>query len=217
MWDDPRTGRPFLPRVLIADGGGDPVRRPSGIPSGTLLRDIDLLAVVGRMATRECQVAIDLDSVRGLGGDEAAADFVMDTLGIGIVLSRRAHVAAHVAARGGLGLLHAHAFDSTGIARSLAAAPMVPGIGTVVSPASVLCHMRASERAALRRPVIGYGLLDRRGCRHRLPGRGGCGGRAPGRRRSAAGRAGGVGVGGAILDTGRRGGVEQAGFSRDDE
>jgi glycerol-3-phosphate responsive antiterminator len=159
MWDDPHTGRPFLPRVLIADGGGDPVRRPPGIPSGTLLRDIDLLAVVGRMATRQCQVAVDLDSVRGLGGDAAAADFVMDTLGIGIVLSRRAHVAAHVAARGGLGLLHAHAFDSTGIARSLAAAPMVPGIGTVVSPASVLCHMRASERAALRRPVIGYGLL----------------------------------------------------------
>ena len=159
MWDDPRTGRPFLPRVLIADGGGDPVRRPPGIPSGILLRDIDLLAVVGRMATRECQVALDLDSVRGLGSDAAAADFVLDTLHVGIVLSRRAHVAAHVAARGGLALLNAHAFDSTGIARSLAAAPMVPGIGTVVSPASVLCHMRPTERAALRRPVVGYGLL----------------------------------------------------------
>jgi len=159
MWDDARTGRPFLPRVLIADGGGDPVRRPPGIPSGILLRDIDLLAVVARMATRECQVVVDLDSVRGLGSDAAAADFVLDTLGIGIVLSRRAHVAAHVAARGGLALLHAHAFDSTGIARSLAAAPMVPGIGTVVSPASVLCHMRTTERAALRRPVVGYGLL----------------------------------------------------------
>jgi glycerol-3-phosphate responsive antiterminator len=159
MWNDAGTGRPLLPRVLIADGGSDPVRRPAGIPTGILLRDIDLLAVVGRMAARECQVAVDLDSVRGLGNDAAAADFLLDTLQIGIILSRRAHVAAHVAGRGGLALLHAHAFDSTGIARSLAAAPMVPGIGTVVSPASVVCHMRSIERAALRRPVIGYGLL----------------------------------------------------------
>ena len=159
MWDDQRTGRPFLPRILIAHGGGAPVRRPPGIPSGIFLRDIDLLAVVERMATRECQVAVDLDSVRGLGSDAAAADFVLDTLGVGIVLSRRAHLAAHVAARGGLALLHVHAFDSTGITRALAAAPMLPGIGTVVSPASVLCHMRPTELAALRRPVVGYGLL----------------------------------------------------------
>ncbi len=155
----PEATRPTLPRVLIADGGGRPVRQPRGFPSGVLLRDIDLTAVVERAANRDADLAVDLDSVRGLNADRAAVDFMIDTLDIRVVFTRRPHVAAHVAGRGGLGLIHAHAFDSTGVNRSLAAAPMVPGIGTVISPAAVLCHMRPAERAALRRPIVGYGLL----------------------------------------------------------
>lgn len=151
--------RPTLPLVLIADGGRTPVRLPLGLSVGILLRDIDLVAVLERVANRASPVVLDLDSVRGLDADGAAVDFVLDTLGIDIILSRRTHVAARVAARGGLGLLHAPAFDSTGVARSLSMAPMVPGIGIVLSPGSVLCHMQPAERAALRRPVVGYGLL----------------------------------------------------------
>lgn len=153
------AARPVLPRILIADGGGRPVRLPPGLPCGVLLRDIDLTVVIERAANRDADLAIDLDSVRGLNADQAAVDFVMDTLDIRIVLTRRPRVAAHAAGRGGLGLIHAHAFDSTGVHRSLAAAPMMPGIGTVISPAAVLCHMRTTERAALRRPIVGYGLL----------------------------------------------------------
>jgi glycerol-3-phosphate responsive antiterminator len=164
----PEAPRPTLPRVLIADGGGRPVRRPAGLPWGVLLRDIDLTAVVERAANREGELAIDLDSVRGMAADTSAADFVIDTLDIRIVLTRRPQVAAHVAGRGGVGLIHALAVDSTGVRRSLAAAPMLPFIGTVVSPAVVLRHMRPSELAALRRPIVGYGLLtdvrDARDC-----------------------------------------------------
>lgn len=148
----------ILPRVLIADGGGSPVRLPAGIDAGVLLRDIDLIAVIERSANREAVLAIDLDSVRGMSSDEAAADFVLDTLGIGIVMTRRLHVAARASARGGIGLLHVLAFDSTGMSRSLGTTQPA-GVGTVISPGLVLCHLRPSERAELARPIVAYGLL----------------------------------------------------------
>jgi glycerol-3-phosphate responsive antiterminator len=153
--------RPILPRVLIADGGGDPVRLPPALRAGVLLRDIDVSVVVRRAASREGAMAIDLDSVRGMASDEAAAEFVMDTLGIGVVMTRRSHVAAHVAMRGGLGLLHALAFDSTGLTRALDGSAAMAGMGTVVSPGAVLPHMRPSELEQLARPIVAYGLLTR--------------------------------------------------------
>jgi glycerol-3-phosphate responsive antiterminator len=153
--------RPVLPRVLIADGGGDPIRLPPALRAGILLRDIDVGAVVRRAASSEGVMAIDLDSVRGMASDEEAAEFVMDTLGIGVVFTRRSHVAAHVATRGGLGLLHALAFDSTGLSRALDGSAAVPGRGTVVSPGAVLPHMRPSELEQLARPIVAYGLLTR--------------------------------------------------------
>jgi glycerol-3-phosphate responsive antiterminator len=117
--------------------------------------------VLARVASHDGPVVIDLDSVRGMASDEAAADFVIDTLGIRILMTRRAHVAAHVGSRGGLGLLHALAFDSTGLTRVLDGSPPVPGVGTVVSPGAVLPHMRPSELEQLARPIMAYGLLVR--------------------------------------------------------
>jgi glycerol-3-phosphate responsive antiterminator len=152
---------PTLPRVLIADSGRVPVRIPPLLHAGILLRDIDLAALVERAANGDGAMAVDLDSVRGMASDEAAADFVTDTLGIRIVMTRRAHVATRVAARGGIGLLHAHAYDSTGLRRALESAPPFPGVGTVVSPAAVLPHMRPSELEQLARPIVAYGLLTR--------------------------------------------------------
>jgi len=153
--------RPVLPRVLIADCGGDPIRLPPALRAGILLRDIDVGAVVRRAASSEGVMAIDLDSVRGMASDEEAAEFVMDTLGIGVVFTRRSHVAEHVARRGGLGLLHALAFDSTGLTRALDGSAAVAGRGTVVSPGAVLPHMRPSELEQLARPIVAYGLLTR--------------------------------------------------------
>jgi hypothetical protein len=85
----------------------------------------------------------------------------MGTLGIRIVMTRRAHVAVHVAGRAGIGLLHALAFDSTGLSRSLEGSSAVAGVGTVVSPGAVLPHMRPSELEQLPRPIVAYGLLTR--------------------------------------------------------
>jgi glycerol-3-phosphate responsive antiterminator len=152
---------PALPRVLIADGGGAPIRLPPGLRAGILLRDIDLASVVERAANGDAVMAIDLDSVRGMESDEVAGDFVMSRLGIRIVMTRRAHVAIHVAGRGGIGLLHALAFDSTGLSRALEGSPPLAGVGTVVSPGAVLPHMRPSELERLARPIVAYGLLTR--------------------------------------------------------
>ena len=161
MQADERLTRPVLPRVLIADGGGAPIRVPLLLRAGLLLRDIDIAAVIGRVASYDGVAVVDLDSVRGMASDEAAADFVIDTLGVRIVMTRRAHVAAHVGSRGGLGLLHAFAFDSTGLTRALDGSPPLPGVGTVVSPGAVLPHMRPSELEQLARPIVAYGLLTR--------------------------------------------------------
>jgi glycerol-3-phosphate responsive antiterminator len=161
MQADVDPAGPALPRVLIADGGGAPIRVPRGLRAGLLLRDIDISAVLARAASHDGPVVIDLDSVRGMASDEAAADFVIDTLGVRILMTRRAHVAAHVGSRGGLGLLHALAFDSTGLTRVLDGSPPVRGVGTVVSPGAVLPHMRSSELEQLARPIVAYGLLVR--------------------------------------------------------
>lgn len=159
-----RTGRghltrPSLPLVLIAEDGRNPAEPPAGIDAGVLLRDTDLAIVVGRSTDELAPLAVDIDSIRGLGTDDAAVDFLVDRLGIEIILTRRPATALYAAERGGLALLHVLAFDSTGLGRSLEAHPRTAGVGTVVSPGLVLSHMLPAELERLPRPILGYGLI----------------------------------------------------------
>jgi len=155
---DAAPGR--LPAVLIASDGRHPVYAPPGLDAGVLVRDTDLAALVHRAASDCPPLAVDLDSVAGLGSDDAAVDFVTGRLGIRAVLTRRPQLAARVAARGHLGLVHVFGYDSTGMVRSLESHPRKMGIGSVLSPALVIVHLRSDELADLPRPIVAYGLID---------------------------------------------------------
>ncbi len=152
-------GSTQLPTVLVATDGREPQRIPTGLTAGTLLRDTNLAAVVQFAASGDSLLAIDIDSVEGLDGDDTAAEFVTGRLGISIVLTRRAPLAARIAELGYLGMLHVFAFDSTGLSRSLESHPRTRGVGTVVSPGLVLPHFRTDEIAQLPRPILAYGLI----------------------------------------------------------
>lgn len=152
--------RSALPRVLIAEDGRHPLDVPPHLDAGVLLRDTDLPIVVARCATATVPVALDIDTVRGLGTDEAAVAFVIGRLGIEIVLTRRPAIAAAAAELGGLALLHVLAFDSTGLRRSLDGHPRREGVGSVVSPGLVLSHMTPTELERIPRPILGYGLIS---------------------------------------------------------
>jgi glycerol-3-phosphate responsive antiterminator len=151
---------PRLPRLLVADAGLMGLTMPPGVDAGVLLRDIDLPALVDRARAGSARPAVDLDTVRGLGTDDAAVDFVVRRLGIRIVLTRRPQAASRAAELGALGLVHALAFDSTGLSRSLDGHPRTAGVGTVISPGLVLIHMNPSELERLPRPVLAYGLIS---------------------------------------------------------
>jgi glycerol-3-phosphate responsive antiterminator len=148
-----------LPQILIADDGREPFQPQSGLQAGRLFRDTDLPTLIARVGTSAGPLAVDIDTIRGLQTDDAAVDFVIHRLGIGIVLTRRPQTAARVAQLGRLALLHIMAFDSTGIARSLDGHPRVAGVGTVVSPGLVLPYMHPSEVEILPRPILAYGLI----------------------------------------------------------
>jgi glycerol-3-phosphate responsive antiterminator len=149
-----------LPSILVAEDGRHPSDPPPGIDAGVLLRDTDLAIVVARCAVATGPLALDIDTVRGLGTDEAAVAFVVQRLGIEIVLTRRPATAAAAAALGGLALVHVLAFDSTGMTRSLDGHPRTPGVGAVVSPGLVLSHMTPAELDRIPRPILGYGLIS---------------------------------------------------------
>jgi glycerol-3-phosphate responsive antiterminator len=146
--------------VLIASDGRHPVYAPPDIDAGVLVRDSDLAALVHRAASDCPPLAVDIDSVAGLGSDDAAVDFVTGRLGIGIVLSRRPQLAARAAERGHLGLVHVFGYDSTGLARSLESHPRMPGVGSLLSPGLVIVNLRPDELAELPRPVVAYGLIE---------------------------------------------------------
>lgn len=149
-----------LAAVLIASDGRHPVYAPPGLDAGVLVRDTDLAALVHR-ATSDCPpLAVDIDSVAGLGSDDAAVDFVTGRLGIRVVLTRRPQLAARAAERGCLGLVHVFGYDSTGLARSLESHPRTPGVGSLLSPGLVIVHLRPDELAELPRPVVAYGLIE---------------------------------------------------------
>lgn len=153
-------GRIRLPRVFVAADGRHDWSPLPGLDAGLLLRDTDLLALIRQTTSPGPTLAVDIDSVAGLGGDEAAVDFVVERLGITVVLTRRSQLATRVAELGCLALLHVLAFDSTGLRRSLESHPRLPGVGTVVSPGLVLSHLRPAELASLPRPILAYGLID---------------------------------------------------------
>ena len=150
----------WLRSVLIASDGRHPVYAPPGLDAGVLVRDTDLAALVHRAASDCPPLAVDIDSVAGLGSDDAAVDFVTGRLGIRVVLARRPQIAARVAERGHLGLVHVFGYDSTGMARSLESHPRSPGVGSLLSPGLVIVHLRPDELAELPRPVVAYGLID---------------------------------------------------------
>ena len=149
-----------LPAVLIASDGRHPVYPPPGLDGGVLVRDTDLAALVHR-STSDCPpLAVDIDSVAGLGNDDAAVDFVTGRLGIRIVLSRRPQLAARAAQRGCLGLVHVFGYDSTGLARSLESHPRTERVGSLLTPGLVIVHLRPDELADLPRPIVAYGLIE---------------------------------------------------------
>jgi glycerol-3-phosphate responsive antiterminator len=149
-----------LPTVLVAADGRHPVDLPRALSAGILLRDTDLPIVVSFAASATERLALDLDTVRGLDPGDAAVDFVVGRLGIGIVLTRRLQAATRAAEQGALGLLHVLAFDSTGLGRALDGNPGAHGVGSVVSPGLVLMHMPPSDLERLPRPLVGYGLIS---------------------------------------------------------
>ncbi len=65
-----------------------------------------------------------------------------------------------MAALGHLGLVHVFAYDSTGMSRSLETHPRSERVGSVLSPAQVIVHLRPEELERLPRPVVAYGLIE---------------------------------------------------------
>lgn len=149
----------MLPQVLVADDIRHAPARRHGSGMGLLLRDADLSVIVREASQSDTTLAIDIDTIGGLGADEAAVAFVIERLGIRIVLTRRPQLAACAAEHGGLGLTQVLAFDSTGLRRTLEVHPRQPGVGTVVSPGLVLGHLRPDELDSLPRPILAYGLI----------------------------------------------------------
>jgi glycerol-3-phosphate responsive antiterminator len=156
----PTGGTTRLPGVLIASDGRHPVHPPDGIDAGVLIRDTDLAAFVHRVTSDCPPTAVDIDSVAGLGTDEDALRFVTGRLGVRIVLTRRPQVAARVAELGHVGLVHVFAYDSTGMTRSLEGHPRSKRVGSVLSPALVITHLRPEELALIPRPLVAYGLIE---------------------------------------------------------
>ncbi len=155
--DSPSRWR--LPRLLVATDGTEPLELPSPLPEALLLRDLDLPTLVSVAMSARPPLAVDIDTVQGLNADTAAVRFVTGELGIGVVLTRRPAIAAAVADRGRLGLLHVFAFDSTGLDRSLEAHPRRDGVGTTISPGPVLAHLLPEDLERLPRPLVAYGLV----------------------------------------------------------
>ena len=149
-----------LPRVLVVDDG-EPHAPIDGLPTGAFLRDLDLTGLISRASAIDGPWAVDVDTIRGLHADEAAARFVVHRLGAAVVVSRRTAVARAAAAIGAIGLLAVHAFDSTGLRRIAESGSAPDGIGSLLSPGLVLPHLRGDELAVLPRPLVGHGLITR--------------------------------------------------------
>ena len=155
----PEAGQ-AVPPVLVASDGRHVVHLPPELAAGILIRDTDLGALVHCASTAHPPDAVDIDSIAGLGSDDAAVDFVTSRLGFRIVLTRRPALAARAAEHGRIGLVHIFGYDSTGMNRSLASHPRVERVGSVLSPGLVIRHLLPEELATLPRPLLAYGLID---------------------------------------------------------
>ncbi len=149
-----------LPRILVAGTGHNGTSPPPGLDAGILLRNTDLAALIECALSSPTPPAVELDSIRGLGSDDAAVDFLRRRLSIEIMLTRRPQAASAFAAAGGLALLNVLAFDSTGLRRSLHGHPRGERVGTVISPGLVLHHM-LPVRACPARPAARRLRADR--------------------------------------------------------
>ena len=156
----PNPVKTVLPPVFVASSGQGLMARERDMEVGILLRDLDLMTLVGVAEAGSEGIAVDLDSVDGLNADNAGARYVMGRLGVRVVMTRRPALAAFVADAGCLGLVHVLAFDSTGLARALESHPARHGVGTVISPGPVLSHLTAGDLERLPRPIVAYGLID---------------------------------------------------------
>lgn len=150
----------ILPRLLVATDGRHAVQLPPGLAAGLLLRDSDLATLTHCVTSGQAPVAVDIDSIAGLGGDDDGVDFVTSRLRIPVILTRRPALAARAAEHGRLGLVHLFGYDSTGLTRSLEGHPRTDGVGSVLSPGLVVAHLRAEELEQLPRPLLAYGLID---------------------------------------------------------
>ncbi|MGK2851587.1 MAG: glycerol-3-phosphate responsive antiterminator [Candidatus Limnocylindrales bacterium] len=149
-----------LPRILIATDGRHAVNVRPGLDAGLLLRDSDLATLIRCADSGHPPMAVDIDSIGGLGGDDDGVDFVTSRLRVPIILTRRPALAARVAEHGRLGLVHLFGYDSTGLARALEGHPRIDRVGSVLSPGLVVTHLRPDELAVLPRPLLAYGLID---------------------------------------------------------
>jgi Glycerol-3-phosphate responsive antiterminator (mRNA-binding) len=148
-----------LPVVYVACDGRSDWAPPSALEAGLLLRDTDLPALIHRASQDGPPLAVDIDTVSGLDADQVAVAFVIQRLGIDVVLTRRPQLAAGAAALGGLGLLQVLGFDSTGLLHALVSHPRQPHVGTAMSPGLVLAHLLPEELGRLPRPILAYGLI----------------------------------------------------------
>jgi glycerol-3-phosphate responsive antiterminator len=149
-----------LPQVYVATDGRHDWEPPSTLDAGLLLRDTDLPALIHCAAQLGPPIAVDIDTIGGLDADQVAVAFVIQRLGIEVIVSRRPQLVAGAAALGGLGLLQVLGFDSTGLLRALVSHPRQPRVGTAMSPGLVLAHLLPDELARLPRPILAYGLVD---------------------------------------------------------
>ena len=145
--------------VYVASDGRSDWAPPSALEAGLLLRDTDLPALIHRASQEGPPLAVDIDTVSGLDADQVAVAFVIQRLGIDVILTRRPQLAAGAAALGGLGLLQVLGFDSTGLLHALVSHPRQPRVGTAMSPGLVLAHLLPEELGRLPRPILAYGLI----------------------------------------------------------
>jgi glycerol-3-phosphate responsive antiterminator len=152
------AGHSALPSVLVPVRDRLPASLEQG--DGILFHDLSLIELIHLSATVEQPTAVDLDTVEGLAADATALAFLVERLGIRIVITRRPALALRGRELGCQALLRVHCLDSTGLDRALDGHPGPP-VGTAVSPGLILAHLALGERRRLPPPVLAYGLMRR--------------------------------------------------------
>jgi glycerol-3-phosphate responsive antiterminator len=153
--DSHPDGTGWLPRRLVAQGRW---QRPPPDGTSLLFTDLSLLDLARQSVDAVPPLAVDIDTVAGLAPDGTSVAFLVERLGVAIVITRRPALAVRAQELGCVALLHVHCLDSTGLERGLSTHPGRP-VGTAVSPGIILAHLDPAERRVLPRPLLAYGLL----------------------------------------------------------